>query len=295
MPAARAEDGREPAREGLEQRVRARVVPARRQVDVAPPQLGRKRFRRDRSEDANVLERLVRATRERQLVAIVVEMPVEPGDDVGALVRVVGPARRDDPYAPSGERLALGRRMEDRRVDRVRDHGGSTSSIPSARCASRLYRDCTIVASASSWLISAIRASVPSSKPRYVADRAVDAMDEAHVVPREAAQPAEVEVEGVEEAGSCPRRDPVHLDRETASLELAYERPQELVPTARRRRRELVEEREIRRSSPREADAVDLGRQTSRATAPAPRRARAITPRPVMPRAVAPSAASTSN
>ena len=64
---------------------------------------------------------LVGATRERQLVAIAVEVPVEPGD-VGALVRVVGPARRDDSYTPSGEGLALGRRMEDRRVGCIRDH-----------------------------------------------------------------------------------------------------------------------------------------------------------------------------
>ena len=35
------------------------------------------------------------------------------------------------------------------------------------------------------------------------------------------------------------------LDRETAALELAYQRAEELVPAARGRRRELVEEGEV--------------------------------------------------
>ena len=125
-------------------------------------------------------------------------------------------------------------------------------------------------------------------------DRTVDAVDEAHVVPGEAAEPAEVEVEGVEEAGSCSRGDPVHLDRETASLELGHERPQELMPTARRRRRELVEERHIRRSSPREADAVDLRRDLARNRAGSTARP-CDHAAPCHAEAVAPSAASTSN
>ena len=78
------------------------------------------------------------ATREGQLVAIVVEVPVEPGDDLGALVRVVRPARRDDSHAPPGERLALDRRMEDRRIDRVRDQARVDELDPEPRCASRL-------------------------------------------------------------------------------------------------------------------------------------------------------------
>ena len=95
--------------------------------------------RAERAEHADALERLVRPTRERQLVAVVIEVRVEPREDVRALVRVVRPARRDHADAPPLERLALGGRMEERRVDGVRDdHRGSTSSMPSARCASRL-------------------------------------------------------------------------------------------------------------------------------------------------------------
>ncbi len=119
-------------------------------------------------------------------------------------------------------------------------------------------------------------------------------MNETHVVPGEAAEPAEVEVEGVEEAGSGSRGDPVHLDREPASLELGHERTQELVPTARRRWRELVEERHIRRSPPREADTVDLGRNLARDDAGSAARP-CDHAAPCHAEAVAPSAASTSN
>ena len=87
-------------------------------------------------------------------------------------------------------------------------------------------------------------------EPAVRPDRAVDPVDEANVVAREPAQPAEVEVEGVEEAGRRPGRDAVDLDDEPPPLELSDERAQELVPAARRRRRELVEEREIRAPAP---------------------------------------------
>ena len=55
---------------------------------------------------ANSLERLVRTPGERQLVPLVVEILVEPREHVGALVRVVRPARRDHANAPAVERLA---------------------------------------------------------------------------------------------------------------------------------------------------------------------------------------------
>ncbi len=45
---------------------------------------------------------------------------------------------------------------------------GSASAMPRRRCASRLKRDWHTVACASSAFIAAIRASVPSSYPRYV-------------------------------------------------------------------------------------------------------------------------------
>ena len=44
---------------------------------------------------------------------------------------------------------------------------------------------------------------------------------------------------------SCPRRDAIELDHETAALELRDERSKELVPSAGRWRRELVKERDV--------------------------------------------------
>ena len=85
-PLARKTAG-SPLASASSERVRARVVAARGEVDVAPPQLVRQRLRRDRAEHAHVLEDLVGTARERQLVALVVEMRVEPREDVGALVR----------------------------------------------------------------------------------------------------------------------------------------------------------------------------------------------------------------
>src|SRR5262249_48291781 len=76
-------------------------------------------------------------------------------------------------------------------------------------------------------------------------DGTVDAMNEPHVRAGEATEPAEVEVERVEEAHARAAGDPVQLDGQPAALELAHESSQELVPAAGRRRRELVEDREV--------------------------------------------------
>jgi hypothetical protein len=65
------------------------------------------------------------------------------------------------------------------------------------------------------------------------------------VVPLEAAQPSEVEVEGVEEARPRPTGDDVLLDDELTPLELAHERTEKLVTTAGRGWLELVEHGEI--------------------------------------------------
>ncbi len=80
-------------------------------------------------------------------------------------------------------------------------------------------------------------------------DRAVDPVDEPHVGAGEATEPTEVEVERVEQADIRAVRDAIQLDGESAPLELSEERAQELVTAAGRRRRELVEEREICTSS----------------------------------------------
>ena len=76
-------------------------------------------------------------------------------------------------------------------------------------------------------------------------DGAVDAVDEAHVLPGQPAEAAEVEVERVEETCRGPRRDAIELDDEAAALELRDECSEELVPSAGRWRRELVEECEV--------------------------------------------------
>src|SRR5207244_12575761 len=47
---------------------------------------------------------------------------LEAGEGRRALVRIVRPARRDEPHRPPVERRARRRRVEDRRVDRVRYH-----------------------------------------------------------------------------------------------------------------------------------------------------------------------------
>ena len=120
-------------------------------------------------------------------------------------------------------------------------------------------------------------------------DRPVDAMDEAHVVAGESAEAAEVEVERVEEARRRPCRDAIELDGEAAPLELRDERAEELVPSARRRRCELVEEREV---GTRRVSGSGRGRPPFRARARQPRAARRepgrTRPRSVIPRPCSP-------
>ena len=83
------------------------------------------------------------------------------------------------------------------------------------------------------------------------ADRPVHAVDHAHAGAREATQPVDVVVEGVEEARTRACREAVLLDLEAAARELRFERAQELMSPAARRRGELVEEREVGASSAR--------------------------------------------
>ena len=160
---------------------------------------------------------------------------------------------------------------------------GSTSSIPSARCASRLYRDCTIVASASSRLISAIRASVPSSKPRYVAigpstrwtkrtssraKRRSRRKSKLKELKRQALVPAE----SLFTSTVRPRRS----SSDTSARRNWCPPPVGGGANSWKSATSAAPRREKRTRS--------ISVETSRATAPAPRRARAITPRPVMPK-----------
>src|SRR5579884_55037 len=75
---------------------------------------------------------------------------------------------------------------------------------------------------------------------------------------REQPQPVEVEVERVEEACTGPWRQDVPLDAHAALLELADDCAERLARASRRRRLELVEEREVGAATPcRERVALD--------------------------------------
>ena len=107
-----------------------------------------------------------------------------------------------------GERLALGGRVEDRRIDRVRDQVRIDELDPERpvgveavpRLDDRRVRELGVDLGD-----PRVRSVVEAAVRR---DRAVDAVDEADVVAREAAEAAEVEVERVE-AGrrGVPARD----------------------------------------------------------------------------------------
>ena len=148
------------------------------------------------------------------------------------------------------ERLAARGRMEDRRVDGIRDHDRIPKLEPELavlleavpRLEDRRVRELVVD-------LDDPRVG-PVVEAAVDADRAVDAMHHPRVRPGEPPQPSEVEVERVEEAGRGLARDPVQLDREPAAPELPDERTQELVAAAGGRRRELVEEREISPTPP---------------------------------------------
>ena len=80
------------------------------------------RLRVERADDADALERRRRAAGERQLVARVVEVAVEPGERGAALPGLSDQLVAISRIRPPVERLAARGRMEDRRVDGVRDH-----------------------------------------------------------------------------------------------------------------------------------------------------------------------------
>ena len=106
--------------------------------------------------------------------------------------------------------------------------------------------DWKIVLDASAALISAIRTSVPSSNPRYAPTGPSTRCTIRAPRSREAPKPPEVEVERVKQASRRSAGDAVELDRETTAVELVCQGAEELMPAARRRRRELVEESDVR-------------------------------------------------
>ncbi len=124
MAAASPVERGQAARERLEQRVRAGVVEARGDVRVlASEDLGQL-LRGQRSDVRPTREPLGGAADERQLVPRRVDPLAERAQDVAALARVVRPAHGDDAERPAAGWLAVGGRVEDRGIRRVRDHDG---------------------------------------------------------------------------------------------------------------------------------------------------------------------------
>src|SRR5262249_49157389 len=122
VPPATSKDSRQPTCQSFEQRIRARVVMARREEDVLPPQELGERLGRERWDDANAPKRLLGVSRKGQLTRVEVETLGEPRQHIGALARIVRPARRGNAQPPSSERGALAWWIEDRRIDGVVDH-----------------------------------------------------------------------------------------------------------------------------------------------------------------------------
>ena len=106
------------------------------------------------------------------------------------------------------------------------------------------------------------RRSVPSSKPRYtpIGPSTRCTMRQSERAKRRSR--CGVEVERVEETGRRLGGDPVQLDLEPRCSSSATKRTQELMTAAGRRRRELVEEREVGSSATR-AEPVELNPPTS--------------------------------
>ena len=121
MPAGAQKRGGEPARQRFEQRIRAGIVAARREIGVVRAQQIRQGRGRERLDDPNVLERMLRVAGEGDVEFVELEVAVEPRQDVRAFARIVRPARRNDAHASAGERLAGCRWMKDRRIDRIAD------------------------------------------------------------------------------------------------------------------------------------------------------------------------------
>ena len=108
VPAAREERRGKAAGERLQQRVRAGVVAARGDVDVVRAQELGDRRGVDRPDRPDPLERDRALADEGQLVAIPVEVAVEPGEGLGALADVRRPARSRS-AAPCGRPAARAR------------------------------------------------------------------------------------------------------------------------------------------------------------------------------------------
>ena len=138
------------------------------------------------------------------------------------------------------------RGMEDRGVDGVRDH------LRIAQLEPELEMLLEAVARLENGRVSQRAVDRRDATVRAVvetaihADRAVDPVHHHGVGPGEPPKPREVEVERVEEAGGRVRRQSVVLDFDASTVELTRKSTEELVTASGGRRRELVEQRELR-------------------------------------------------
>ena len=245
MAAASPVERGQAAREGLEKRVRARVVEARGDVGVLPSKDLRQLLRGQRNDVRPTREPFGGATDEGQLVPRRFDPLAERAQGVAALARVVRPAHGDDAERPAAGWLAVGGGVEDRGIRRVRDHDGlgQVDAEPPMRLQAEPRLEYGRIRELGVHRRDpAVGAVVEAAVD---ADRAVDAVHHPHVVAGEPAQTREVEVERVEEAAGRAARDAVLLDGQAAARELLRERTEELVAAAGRWRRVLVEEREI--------------------------------------------------
>ena len=214
MAAAAQERRRQPARERLEQRVRARVVAARREIDVVRAQELGKRSRRQAARRRGcvrtspcVLPANVTSNESRS------RLRSSHSSTSAPLRGLSDQLRRDHAQPATCARLARCRRMKDRRVDRVVDHDRDRAGRARARGA---CRGCTRLQDRRVGELAIDLDDPPVGavvEAAIDADRPVDAMHHAHAVAREPPQPREVEVEGVEEAGRRPAGEPVRPRR----------------------------------------------------------------------------------
>ncbi len=201
--------------------------------------------RRHRRDDACLFEADGRAADERQLEPRRIELTLELRDHVGALARVVGPARRDQAYGLPRAKLHATVGVEHRGIGRVRDHDRLPQLQPQLamlleaiagledRRGRQLAVELVDVA-----IGTVVEASVD-------ANRAVHAMHHPATRAGEAAQSAIVEIERVEEADGRLAGDAVHFDLEAPPAKLAHQPGEKLIATPGGRRCEVVEDGEI--------------------------------------------------
>ena len=191
-----------------------------------------------------------RVADEGELVAIPVEVVLQPCVGRSSLALVVRPGRRDETRlaVPTEGHPTFG--VEDAVVAAVVDHVridelDADLPVHVDRSVGDGYRR-----------VGQPRVHLRDARVGAVVEPAVERRDRADTVhhpsadqaPRKQVEPGEVEVEGVEEDRARRRRDRVHADPQATALELGDDRTKRLVAAPGRRRRELVEDCNVHRA-----------------------------------------------